>query len=480
MHIVLLICLLSLFLPSFSAEANYKKETVHPRFVTANTSRIEIKKVVLTAAHTQVDAIIYGTPGEPVGLSMNTYLRTPLQIYSLREADVPIGSATAEPKRIPSSGKLKVTLSFEPLPEDVHTVDFVEGDSNWTIWGLQLSGTEPYVFLPSFLHDEGFSQENTAIPSPEITAGKGIVNGYLLGYDTSMAVELSLSYNDHLFPELWKKRIEVRDDGSFHVETDMLCPDTVRLQVNQASQLLFLVPGKELTVYLHLPRLSMSACPGLRPMYAKQRKIWFDGAADAINNELAGEGTPSEAWETYCAAARKLYQSVSFKDKAIHDYVELRKQTLAGESALHGSKSAPVVEQLDASVTGDAVWKELIAPYKGHAVLLDFWATWCAPCRKSMVAMRPLKQRLAAEDIVYLYVTGPSSPEMTWKENLKKLPGVHYRLTETQWNDLCRSCGVSRIPGYIVLDRNGQVVDKYTGFPGVDVLQKSLRKALDR
>ena len=63
-----------------------------------------------------------------------------------------------------------------------------------------------------------------------------------------------------------------------------------------------------------------------------------------------------------------------------------------------------------------------------------------------MVAMRPLKERLASKDIVFIYLTGPSSPMANWKQDLEKMNGVHYRLSEAQWKYLCQSYGITGIP----------------------------------
>ena len=60
-------------------------------------------------------------------------------------------------------------------------------------------------------------------------------------------------------------------------------------------------------------------------------------------------------------------------------------------------------------------WKEPTAPtlegrphaladYGGHAVLVNFWATWCEPCRDEMASMHKLQQRLAGRPFVVLLV----------------------------------------------------------------------------
>lgn len=96
-----------------------------------------------------------------------------------------------------------------------------------------------------------------------------------------------------------------------------------------------------------------------------------------------------------------------------------------------------------------------------------------------MPAVRLLKKKLSAKDVVYIYITGPSSPEDAWKNAIADINGVHYRLTQKQWEYLCHSYGITGIPGYLVISYDGKLQDRYVGFPGVDVLQRDLLRAMN-
>lgn len=73
---------------SFLQAGTYRKREVsRPCYITTNTSKIEIKKIILTDEQTQVDAVLYGEPGEAAVISSKTCLRTTQQEFSLREAE---------------------------------------------------------------------------------------------------------------------------------------------------------------------------------------------------------------------------------------------------------------------------------------------------------------------------------------------------------------------------------------------------------
>ena len=131
-------------------------------------------------------------------------------------------------------------------------------------------------------------------------------------------------------------------------------------------------------------------------------------------------------------------------------------------------------------VPDDRLFETLIAPYKGKVIFIDFWATWCRPCRQAMSEAEPVKSALAGKGIVYLYLTGETSPLGTWKNTIPDIPGEHYRLSEQQWNYISRQFGVSAIPSYLIVDRQGKQVLFRRGFMGADKMKQILTDELDK
>ncbi len=137
------------------------------------------------------------------------------------------------------------------------------------------------------------------------------------------------------------------------------------------------------------------------------------------------------------------------------------------------SKGGYTVKVIDENLAGEDIFKALVADYKGKPVLVDFWATWCGPCRAAMKTIIPVKEELA-DKVAFIYVTGPSSPKGKWENMIPEIHGDHYYVTEAQWSALLDQFESKGIPTYVVVDKKGKVVNKHIGFPGVEVMKEEL------
>jgi thiol-disulfide isomerase/thioredoxin len=113
------------------------------------------------------------------------------------------------------------------------------------------------------------------------------------------------------------------------------------------------------------------------------------------------------------------------------------------------------------------------ADFAGRAVLLDFWGTWCAPCRQATPALGRLAKRLEGEPFELVAVSNDAEREV-----LEKYVAEHAMDWTQVWDrdgSVARDAFLVRsYPTYVVLDHEGRVIYRVSGWG------ESIRRALER
>lgn len=117
---------------------------------------------------------------------------------------------------------------------------------------------------------------------------------------------------------------------------------------------------------------------------------------------------------------------------------------------------------------------------KGKVVLLDFWATWCGPCREALPHMRSIAKNFQGQPLVILSVS-LDADDHKWKDFIEKngMTWMHYR--DGGFNGpIARMFGVEAIPHTFTIDADGVLQDEHIGDASIEgKLKKLVSRARD-
>lgn len=108
----------------------------------------------------------------------------------------------------------------------------------------------------------------------------------------------------------------------------------------------------------------------------------------------------------------------------------------------------------------DSTGKQVhIADFKGKLVYIDFWASWCGPCRHEMPYSKQLIEKFKGKDVVFLFISIDADGN-AWKKAMRQemLDGIHATSPGNWSSPATKQLNIPSIPRYMFLDRNGNFI----------------------
>lgn len=148
-----------------------------------------------------------------------------------------------------------------------------------------------------------------------------------------------------------------------------------------------------------------------------------------------------------------------YSNAIVYSLIEKHNEGIKFKIAQNKLVKAGFTKNETPKTAADSVFEAIIKKYKGKAIYVDFWATWCGPCLEAIQKIAPLKEDLKNENIAFVYITNPTSPIGLYNNKIPGIKGEHFRVTQDEWNVLSAKFNISGIPHYVLVNKQGIVID---------------------
>jgi cytochrome c biogenesis protein CcmG/thiol:disulfide interchange protein DsbE len=141
-------------------------------------------------------------------------------------------------------------------------------------------------------------------------------------------------------------------------------------------------------------------------------------------------------------------------------------------TAQAGPNTAPsfTIRTLDGKVTR-------LTELRGRPVVVDFWATWCRPCRASIPHLSQMQDRFASRGLVVLGMSLDDGDPQKVRDFANRL-GVHFRVGMADEKTLDDYGPIRSIPTTFFLNRQGEIVRRVVGYIDEETLESYVREIL--
>ena len=136
---------------------------------------------------------------------------------------------------------------------------------------------------------------------------------------------------------------------------------------------------------------------------------------------------------------------------------------------------------LESSLEESFRYEELIDLNLGKVIVVDFWASWCQPCKEEMPHLKEMIAEIAQDDLVVLTISIDKKKE-DWENEISKedspVEDLSYLMIDYENSRIAKQFNVSLIPRYMVYDKTGQLTHEVAPRPSSGDLKPILLELL--
>lgn len=184
---------------------------------------------------------------------------------------------------------------------------------------------------------------------------------------------------------------------------------------------------------------------------------------------------------------QSISQNVEGEEKKLT--TESNAENAGTDNKKNASKEEKVYPSIDFTLTDQYGNEHKLSDYKGKAVFINFWATWCPPCRDELPDIEALynEYNMNQDDVVFLGITNPSSAEYPHNQDSEKDDikafidenGYTFPVLFDETGEVFQSYGISSFPTTFLIDKDGNIVGYAPGKMTKDFMISVIKDTLE-
>lgn len=142
-----------------------------------------------------------------------------------------------------------------------------------------------------------------------------------------------------------------------------------------------------------------------------------------------------------------------------------------------GDVKGSVAPDFELSLLSGKGKKMKLSDLRGKGVVLDFWATYCEPCKIEMPWFVDFQKKYASQGLQIVGVDIEDIDEKDIADFTHKM-GINYPILIGTEKVADSYGGLNGLPMTFFIDRSGKIIDRHLGLMGADVIEENIQKAL--
>lgn len=191
-------------------------------------------------------------------------------------------------------------------------------------------------------------------------------------------------------------------------------------------------------------------------------RYFYKNRIEVIKQELSGDALHYMLAQTFISAYQRgqlfdlaRYVELFLESAALESYKDSVDKLYKIASTLRPGQIAPTfqLETLDGKLIS-------FDDLKGKVLYIDFWATWCGPCKKEIEHAKKLKERFSSDEVIFVYISLDDEKDKDmwqWFVQQNNIEGLHLIAKGGFNSEIAKAYNITGVPTFYLIDQDGKI-----------------------